>query len=165
MVKITAVPHHLHLQKTPILFLFCIFLHKICSQSKKSLILNVRHNFIKMNLGLKIKKLRELRNYTQEYVADRIGLDQSAYSRLEKGDTKITFDRLTKIAEVLEVEPEDIDAFDEKQIFNITTQNGHNGYIINVISENERKLYEDQISTLKEEISHLKGMLDKMLGK
>lgn len=118
-----------------------------------------------MNLGLKIKKLRELRNYTQEYVADRIGLDQSAYSRLEKGDTKITFDRLTKIAEVLEVEPEDIDAFDEKQIFNFTNENGHNGYIINVISENERKLYEDQISTLKEEISHLKGMLDKMLGK
>lgn len=117
-----------------------------------------------MHLGLKIKKLRELRNFTQEYIANEIGLDQSAYSRLEKGETKITIDRLTKIASVLDIDPEDIFSFDESQIFNITTQNGHNGYIINIISDNERKLYEGQIQLLKEEIAYLKQTLDKLLS-
>lgn len=117
-----------------------------------------------MNLGIKIKKLRELRDFTQEYVANEIGLDQSAYSRLEKGETKITFDRLSKIAKVLNVEPEGIYSFDESNIFNMTTQNGHNGYIINVISENERKLYEDQIQHLKDQITHLQKTMDKILG-
>ena len=53
------------------------------------------------NLGLKIKKLRELKNLTQEHVAHALGLNQSAYSRLETGDTEISFSKIEKIAELL----------------------------------------------------------------
>jgi RNA polymerase-interacting CarD/CdnL/TRCF family regulator len=43
--------------------------------------------------------------------------------------------------------------------------NGGNifGDINNSISNNERKLYEDQINLLKEEVSYLKQMLEKVL--
>jgi hypothetical protein len=51
-------------------------------------------------------------------------------------------------------------------VFNVmNNQNGGNvfGDINNSISENERKLYQDQIDILKEEVAHLKEMLKKVL--
>jgi transcriptional regulator with XRE-family HTH domain len=51
----------------------------------------------------KIRRLRELRNYRQEYMAEQLGISQNAYSRLENGETKLDVERLRKIAEVLEV--------------------------------------------------------------
>jgi transcriptional regulator with XRE-family HTH domain len=43
-----------------------------------------------LRIGQKIKKLRELKNLTQEHMAEVIGLSQSAYSRIELGDTEVT---------------------------------------------------------------------------
>ena len=51
-----------------------------------------------------IRKMREYRNYTQEYVAARLGISQNAYSKIELGYTKITVERLCWIALVLEME-------------------------------------------------------------
>jgi transcriptional regulator with XRE-family HTH domain len=44
-----------------------------------------------MELGTKIKKIRELRNLTQEYLADQLGISQPAYSKLELHISKNTF--------------------------------------------------------------------------
>jgi transcriptional regulator with XRE-family HTH domain len=108
------------------------------------------------NLGLKIKKLRELKNLTQDHVAHELGLNQSAYSRLETGDTEISFSKLEKIAEIFGMKPEEVITFNEQMVFNVMHNlNGQNGYVVNFISENERKLYEDQISTLKDEVNYL----------
>jgi len=52
-----------------------------------------------------IRKIREYRNYTQEYLAARLRISQNAYSKIELGHTKITVDRLFRIADVLEVDP------------------------------------------------------------
>lgn len=120
-----------------------------------------------MALAQKIKKLRELRDLTQEHVAKELGMDQSAYSRIEKGMTKISHERLVKIATVLNVEPEDIYSFDESHVFNIKTlhQNGDNGAIYAALSKQEKKLYEDLIQTLKEENAYLKQTLEKVLAR
>ncbi|MFN3918468.1 MAG: helix-turn-helix domain-containing protein [Flavobacteriales bacterium] len=40
------------------------------------------------HIGLNIRKRRELRGYTQEYMADNLGISQSAYVQIEKGQTK-----------------------------------------------------------------------------
>lgn len=62
------------------------------------------------NINLKIKaiaavirKKRESKNYTQEYLAYKINISQNAYSKIELGYTKITVERLFQIAEVLEI--------------------------------------------------------------
>jgi transcriptional regulator with XRE-family HTH domain len=116
------------------------------------------------NLGLKIKKLRELKNLTQEHVAQVLGLNQSAYSRLETGDTEISFSKLEKIAEMFGMRPEEVISFNEQMVFNVMHNlNGQNGYVVNLISENERRLYENQIESLKEEVKHLKGLLEKFM--
>lgn len=116
------------------------------------------------NLGLKIKKLRELKNLTQEHVAQVLGLNQSAYSRLETGDSEISFSKIEKIAELFDMKPEEVVSFNEQMVFNIMHNlKGQNGYVVNNVSENERKLYENQIESLKEEVKHLKGLLERFM--
>lgn len=57
-----------------------------------------------MDIGLKIKKIREFQNLTQEYVAIQLGISQSSYSRLEKGNTDLQFSRIVKLAGILDVD-------------------------------------------------------------
>lgn len=52
----------------------------------------------------KIRTHRETRNYTQEYVASKLGISQNAYSKIELGYTRITVERLCHIALILEVD-------------------------------------------------------------
>ncbi len=49
-----------------------------------------------------IRLLRESKNLTQEYLAMKLGLSQNAFSKIELGYTKITVERLYKIADLLE---------------------------------------------------------------
>jgi transcriptional regulator with XRE-family HTH domain len=100
-------------------------------------------------IGQKIKKIRELKNYTQKHLADGLGLSQSAYSKIEMGESEISFSRLEKIAEIFEMKPEELITFDDNTVFNINTMNNPNGgnfmsQITYTISDNERRLYEQQ---------------------
>jgi transcriptional regulator with XRE-family HTH domain len=114
-------------------------------------------------VGQKIKKIRELKNLTQEYVSEKLGVSQSNYSKIESGEIDIPIERLEQISKVFNLRPEDILTFDENMVFNVMYNKTGNGFVINQVSENEKKLYEDQIKTLKEENSYLKGVLDKVL--
>ena len=119
-----------------------------------------------MHIGQKIKKLRELKNLTQTHVAEKLSVSQSAYSKMELGESEVTFNRLEKISEVLEMKPEEVIAFNESMVFNVMhNQNGGNvfGDINNTVSDTERQLYQDQINLLKEEVTYLKKMLEKVL--
>ncbi|HVS90391.1 MAG TPA: helix-turn-helix transcriptional regulator [Mucilaginibacter sp.] len=64
-------------------------------------------------IAANIRKIREYRNYTQEYLAARLHISQNAYSKIELGQTKITVGRLFQIADILDATPEDIIAKDD----------------------------------------------------
>lgn len=120
--------------------------------------------FQPLQIGQKIKKLRELKNFTQSYVARELGITQSAYSKIEIGESELSYNKLGKIAEIFGMSPEEIVSFNEQMIFNIMHNQTGNGFIINKwVSENEKKIYEEQITHLKEEIDYLKKVLDKLL--
>ena len=55
-----------------------------------------------------IRKIREYRDYTQEYLALKLGISQNAYSKIELAYTRITVERLIQIAHILEVESVDL---------------------------------------------------------
>jgi transcriptional regulator with XRE-family HTH domain len=55
-----------------------------------------------------IRKIREFRNYTQEYLAVKLHISQNAYSKIELGYSSITLVRLIQIAEILEVDLVDL---------------------------------------------------------
>ena len=118
-----------------------------------------------MVLGQKIKKLRELKNFTQEYMAEELNLTQSGYSKIESGEVDVPYGRLEQIAKVLELRPEDIITFNEHMVFNVMHNQTGNGLVIhNQVSQTEKKLYEEQIELLKKEVEHLKSILDKVLS-
>lgn len=58
--------------------------------------------------GEKIKTIRELRGFSQEYLADQLGIAQNTYSKIETGQTRLNADTLKKIAQLLGVSPVDI---------------------------------------------------------
>jgi len=59
-----------------------------------------------------IRKVREYKNYTQDYLAAKLGISQNAYSKIELSYSKITLDRLFHIALILEVEVNQLLDFD-----------------------------------------------------
>ncbi|RYF25768.1 MAG: XRE family transcriptional regulator [Chitinophagaceae bacterium] len=59
-------------------------------------------------IAFKIRKVREYKNYSQEYLASKIGISQNAYSKIELGYSKITLDRLFHIANLLDVDTQEL---------------------------------------------------------
>ncbi|MBF4516762.1 helix-turn-helix transcriptional regulator [Flavobacterium sp. ANB] len=100
----------------------------------------------------KIKSIRELKNYTQEYMADQLGVTQAGYSKIEKGKTILSYIKLVEIAKILEVSVEDIISFDSQKYFNNfnNVKGNNNGSImINADNETLKTLYEDKIKLLE----------------
>jgi len=60
--------------------------------------------YAKMKTGNNIKKIRELKNYSQDFVAQELGLSQATYARIESGESIPKIDRLQRIAEILDVD-------------------------------------------------------------
>lgn len=112
------------------------------------------------NPEVKIKQIRELKNFTQEYVATQLGLTTRAYSKIEAGETQLTINRLNEISGILGVQPMEILGFDEKQVFNNCKQEGNIG--INHINVPEKLIYqyEKTIQILEDEVALLKSMLN-----
>jgi len=116
-------------------------------------------------LGHRMRKIRELRNLTQEYVAQRLGISQSNYARMENDDISIPDKRLAEISEILKTTPEAIRNFDEVAMLNTTQGDTAScAQPLSVdnyqISSELRKLYEDKIRLLEEKISFLEEKVD-----
>jgi transcriptional regulator with XRE-family HTH domain len=52
-----------------------------------------------------IHNLRRIREYSQDFMAFKLGISQNAYSKVESGKTPLTMERFFKIAELLAVSP------------------------------------------------------------
>lgn len=68
----------------------------------------------KSSLGLRIAKLRKIKGLSQEKFAEAIDISQRGLSRIETGRNFTTADTVEKIAEVLEINPEDLFNFNEE---------------------------------------------------
>lgn len=110
-----------------------------------------------MNVGNRIKKYRELKNYTQQYVSERLNISQNTYSKIETGGIKLTVDRLKQISDILEMSMEDI-LNDENQVFNFnnSTIDKFYGYI-ETLQEDNKEILLNTIEILKEQLEHLKS--------
>jgi transcriptional regulator with XRE-family HTH domain len=120
-----------------------------------------------MQIGHKIKKMRELRNFTQAHVAEKLEINQASYSRIEANETDVSFSKLCKIAEILEVPLTHLIDFNEKSILYINTQNHANNGFVFADSNQEilslKENYEARLADKEQEISYLRGLVEKML--
>jgi transcriptional regulator with XRE-family HTH domain len=124
-----------------------------------------------MDIGDKIRKVRELKGYKQEYVAEKVGLSVTAYGNIERNDSSLTFERLEQIAEVLEVTIQDILNIPEHlniHSVNNAHQVGFNHHTtINdnrVCTEGEAAAYKQSITNLEKEIEYLREQNSKLLN-
>lgn len=74
-------------------------------------------------VGDNIRKLRELKNFTQDYLADKAGIARETLGKIEKGEPGTKLDTVFKIAAVLEVRVTEIFDFDPQQFFNHSNNN------------------------------------------
>jgi transcriptional regulator with XRE-family HTH domain len=113
-------------------------------------------------VGMKIKKVRELRNFTQEYVAGQVGMTTSGYSRIERGEVKVSLERLGQIASALNLKPHELTSFDENAFFSnfgkgndqSFSQRNDKSHLQQVVAA-----YEARIADLKDEIQFLRRVL------
>ena len=56
----------------------------------------------------KLRKIRRVKDLTQEYIAFELGISQKAYSDIEQGKTKMREDLLLKLSSILEISPFEI---------------------------------------------------------
>jgi transcriptional regulator with XRE-family HTH domain len=65
-----------------------------------------------MSLADNIKSIREEKNLKQIEVATHIGVDKSAYSKIEKGQRALTVDELQKMAQLFNLTTDQIINYD-----------------------------------------------------
>ncbi|MBD1363481.1 helix-turn-helix transcriptional regulator [Mucilaginibacter sp. ZT4R22] len=116
--------------------------------------------------GEKIKMIRELRGFSQENVAAKLGIAQNAYSRIETNQTKLDSAMLVKVAEVLGVSPMDI-LSGQPAIVNFQSNKGTQqsfGYVEQV-GFGQKELYDKLIAGKDDEIARLNIIIEKLLSK
>jgi transcriptional regulator with XRE-family HTH domain len=52
----------------------------------------------------RIRTSRQSKDYSQDYLAAKLGISQNAYSKIELGYSSLSLERLFNIAEILEVD-------------------------------------------------------------
>lgn len=101
-----------------------------------------------MNLVVanKLKNLRKQKKWSQEDVAHQLNISQSAYGRIEKGESNSWAAHLERICTLFEIEPEELI---KQENISISYNKGKsiNGFIVNQLSE---KLIEQYEIRLKE---------------
>jgi len=108
----------------------------------------------------KLRLLREAKNWNQEQVAEKLGITQNAYSKIESGQTRLTVERLNELAAIFEVEPEYLMNNDLPVINN--NNGNHSKSIINPHNyyETQKELIDDLLKSKDEQIKLLQTTLE-----
>lgn len=106
-------------------------------------------------VGNNLKKLRKAKNISQEQAADYLHISQSAYARIERGESNSWANHLNKICEFFGINAQEM-------VKNETEHNKEEGntlngnFIINQLSDKMIEQYEARIKELKKVIKDLK---------
>jgi transcriptional regulator with XRE-family HTH domain len=113
-------------------------------------------------VGNTLKNLRKQKGWTQELASDKLHLSQSAYARMENGESHSWASHLEVICKVYEISPEDLLKCDSMIVGNIGTNNGV-GYaeVVNQLSEKLIEQFEARLIEKDLIIIDLKEQLKK----
>ena len=123
--------------------------------------------------GEKIRTIRTLRGFSQDYMAEQLGVAQNTYSKYENNGDKLPFETLQKIATVLGVSITDLTSNTPIIINNQSANQGTQGigHVENLIT-GQKELFEriiaskdEELNILKEVISSLKAAVDSLSKK
>jgi transcriptional regulator with XRE-family HTH domain len=87
-----------------------------------------------VSMGNRIFHIRTSKNIKQREMGQKLGMGQSAYSKLETGNKEMTIDQVYRIADILEVpvfwliDPDGQEALTEEEALEVTE---YKNYLIN----------------------------------
>lgn len=101
-------------------------------------------------VGNKLRTLRKNKGWSQEQTADYLHISQSAYARIESGESNSWSNLIEPICKLYEIEPAYL-LEKEPILINNNQQGGNfsNSMIINQLSEKLMEQYDNQINDLK----------------
>ncbi|UOP05523.1 helix-turn-helix domain-containing protein [Conchiformibius kuhniae] len=108
-----------------------------------------------MQISEKIRSLREINQWSQEQMAEKMNLSPTAYARLERGETKMSLERLEKIAEIFQISPLELIQVSGKGLFFLINENS--AYGSNYCGGMEASVIENE--KLKLTVQHQQEML------
>lgn len=117
-----------------------------------------------IQIGSKIRRLRETKGFSQEEMAERLQISHSAYSRIETGETNSWVNHIEKLSKELDIKPEELfigadSLIQNNQDTDSVIQNNTNNdthITINQLSEKVIEMYEERIRELKEQVEFWK---------
>ncbi len=111
-----------------------------------------------------IRKYRELKGFSQEYMAHQLDINQASYAKIENNSTKITIDRLFAISKLLETTITDLLDVKNQTIFNQKDNETANAFgKVEHFYQDNKDVYEKLLQSKDEQIALLKSLLDKKL--
>lgn len=112
--------------------------------------------------GTKIRKHRTEKGYTQEFMANQLGISQNAYYKIESGQTQVKVQTLEQIADILEVDRVKL-LNGEGERYKVKQTNHDQSTGINIHEqesfEEERKVWQALEKSLRETIDSQKQLI------
>lgn len=105
-----------------------------------------------------IRIVRECKNYSQETMAEKLNITPGGYSKLERGESKMSVDKLIEIAQVLEIELSDLFLIQGKAP--IYAKNNHCSPIQQQYSNYYYVVGDEAVEKLSHEVRYLNNLLN-----
>lgn len=108
----------------------------------------------------KIRRIREKKGLSQEYMAAELGITQPSYATIESGKTSLSFDRAIRIASLLGCNLMDLLPSGAIEISVHDNSFTEHASVIQNYYAKSAELYEERIQDFKDEIQFLRQQLD-----
>jgi len=120
-----------------------------------------------MEVYEKIKFMRQLKNRSQEYMAEKLGMSVNGYSNIECGKTDVQISRIEEISRILEMDLLELLSFGEKNVFYLNLNGTNNvGQVGQYGFFNDSKLQLEKMQLIVEqkdkEIEYLKKQISQL---
>lgn len=130
-----------------------------------------------MKVNEKIRVLREDHSYSQEDMAEKMFISPNTYGKIERGETRLTLEKLEKIAAIFNISVVDLMKDEEKNIayqinnnssgINAVTISGDLAELQRILADNEKfKLiieHKEEIIKFQNELISQKDLIIKSL--
>lgn len=110
-----------------------------------------------MNVNEKIRKIRELKDWSQEQMAEKMSMSLNGYAKIERGETKLHLDKLEQIAQILDIDIVELITSGEK---NVCVQINEHTHLSSVYQGNSEQSQVIEIEKLKLSLRYSQQLLE-----